>query len=143
MILIIIKILCFFMNIMLTFCILYLCGIKLLPIEEPDRKKVGYDCRWEFKYIGAKLLHLLKLCYHMMGRSSDVTLSIFNDIRMENAHNNNVSYYVLVQRINRSKTSTYQELCIYPDREFIIYDRYWSMAYTCANGPYQRKLHIY
>ena len=63
----------------------------------------------------------------MVGSSSELYLSIFDDIQMDTVHDNNGSYSVAVQGIDRSKTSTYQELCMYPDREFIIYQWYCYM----------------
>ena len=39
------------------------------------------------------------------------------------------------QGIYRSKTSIYQDICIYPEKEFIIYNCYWSIAYTCGVEP--------
>ena len=68
----------------------------------------------------------------MVGRSIEVSLLRFNDINVENVKDNNRCYNVAVQGIDRDKTSTYQELCIYPGREFILYDWYWSMAYPCT-----------
>ena len=50
---------------------------------------------------------------------------------MENVKYNSGRYNVAIQGIDRANTSTYKELCIYPDREFIIYDWYWYMVYTC------------
>ena len=41
-------------------------------------------------------------------------------------------YYVAVQRIDISKTSTYQGLCINTEREWILYNWYWSIEYTCV-----------
>ena len=61
---------------------LYLCGIKLLLIDEVDSKVVVYVCLWEGKYSGAKFLHLSNFCYHMVVSSGEVYLSIFEDIRM-------------------------------------------------------------
>ena len=80
----------------------------------------------------AMFLQLFNSCYHIVGRSSEVYLSIFEDIRMENIQDNNISYSVAVQLIDQSKTSTYQELCIYPEIYFILCDWYRSMAYTCV-----------
>ena len=51
---------------------------------------------------------------------------------MDDFQDYNVYYNIVIQGINRSNTSTYQELYIYPKREFIIYYWYWYMAYTCA-----------
>ena len=67
-----------------------------------------------------------------MERSSEVSLSIFEYISMETFHDNNIMYYVEVQGIDLPKTSTYQGLCIYPERELFLYDWYWSMEYTCV-----------
>ena len=72
-------------------------------------------------------LDLLNLCYLMVVRSNEVSLSRFDDIRMETFHENNGIYSIAVQVIDISKTSTYQELYIYPERKLIIYDWYWSM----------------
>ena len=98
---------------------------------EADRTEVGYVCLWEGTYSGSNFLHLFNACYHMVGRSSEVSLSKFSDIKMENVNDNNGSYDVAMQGIEKTKTRTYQELCIYPEKECFLYDWYWSMAYTC------------
>ena len=49
----------------------------------------------------------------MVGRFSEVFLSIFYDIRMETVHDNNGTYSEVVQGIDCYKTNTYQELSIY------------------------------
>ena len=40
----------------------------------------------------------------------------------------------IMQRLKEStaKKSTYQEICIYSERQFFLYDWHWSMAYTCV-----------
>ena len=53
----------------------------------------------------------------MVGSSSEVSLSIFEDIRMDNVKDSNIRYSLSFQEIDRSKTSNYQELCIYPGRD--------------------------
>ena len=85
-------------------------------IDESDRIAVGYICRWEGTYSGSKFLKMFKLCYHMFGRSSEVSISRFNDTNMETVKYNSGCYNVAVQVINKSRTSTCQELCIYPER---------------------------
>ena len=50
---------------------------------------------------------------------------------MEKVKDNNGCYDVEMQGIERTKTRTYQEVCIYPGREFSLYDWYWSMEYIC------------
>ena len=97
-------------------------------IDESDRTAVVYVCIWEGTSSGSKFLHLFNLCYHMVGRSSEASLSRLNDIKMKNVKDNNGTYNVAMQGIERSKTRTYQEVCIYPEREFIIYGWYWPMA---------------
>ena len=52
----------------------------------------------------------------MVGRSSEVSLSKFSDIKMQNVTDNNRSYDVARQGIDRTKTGKYQELCIYPEK---------------------------
>ena len=54
---------------------------------------------------------------------------------MENAKGNNGYYNVAIQGFNRAKTSTYQDVYIYPERKFILYNWYWSMAYTFTIYP--------
>ena len=66
----------------------------------------------------------------MVGRSIEVSLLKFSDIKMENVTDNNGSYEVDMQGIERTKTRTYQEVCIYHEKECFLYDWYWSMAYT-------------
>ena len=102
----------------------------LILIDEADRTAVGYVCLWEGTSSGSKFLHLFNACYHMVCRSSEVSLWKFSNIKMENFTDNNGSYDVDMQGIKRTKTRTYQEVCIYPEKEFFLCDWYWSMAYT-------------
>ena len=105
------------MNILCNCCASYDYHIyKLIPIEEADRTAVGYVCVWEGTSYGSKVLHLFYSCYHMVHRSSEVSLSGFSDIKMENFKDNNGCYDVAIQGIDRTKNITYQEACIYPDR---------------------------
>ena len=104
-------------------------------IDEAYSTAFSYVCLWEVTYSGSKFLHLFNTCYHMVGSSSEVSLSIFNDIKMESVKDKSGCYNVVIQVINRAKTITYQEICIYPGIEFILYDWYWYMAYTCAIDP--------
>ena len=107
----------------------------LILVYESDRTAVGYVCLWEGTYSGSKFLHLFNSCYHMVGRSSELSLSRFSDIKMENVKDNNGHYYLEMQGIEIKKTRTYQEVCIYPEREFFLYNWYWSMACTCIIDP--------
>ena len=50
---------------------------------------------------------------------------------MQKITDNNGSYDVAREGIDRTKTGKYQKLCIYPEIECFLYDWYWSMAYTC------------
>ena len=93
----------------------------LILIDEGDRTAVGYVCLWEGEYSGSKFLHLFNACYHMVGRSSEVSLSKFSDIKMQNVTDNNGSYDVARQGIDRTKTGKYQELCIYPEKDCFLY----------------------
>ena len=77
----------------------------------------------------------------MVGRSSVMSLSIFEDIWINNVQDNNGSYSVAVQLFGHSKTITYQYIWIYPERWFIICDWYWSMAYTCVMDR-TKKVHL-
>ena len=51
---------------------------------------------------------------------------------METVKDNNGEYCVAVQGIDQTKPGTFQEICIYPEREYILYDCYWSMSYACV-----------
>ena len=75
----------------------------LILIDEGDRTAVGYVCLWEGTSSGSKFLHLFNACYHMAGRSSEVSLSKFSDIKMENVTDNKGSYDVAMQGIERTK----------------------------------------
>ena len=103
----------------------------MILIDEADRTAVGYVCLWEGTNSGSSFLHLFNAYYQMVGRSSEVSLSKFSDTNMENVNDNNGYYDVAMQGIERTKTRTYQEVCIYPEKECFLYDWYWSMAYTC------------
>ena len=130
------------MILILTLWILYLCGIKNFMIEESDRTSFDYVCIWEVKSSEATSPHPFNSWCHMVDRSIDVSFLWFDDISMEIIHRNKVSYSVAVHGIDRSKTSNYQELCNYPEIEFILSDWYWSMEYSCVNRPCQQKVHL-
>ena len=112
--------------------IFFLCFsyINLFPDRRIKQDSSQFCMSTEGTSSESKVFHIFKSCYHMVGRSSEVSLSRFNDIKMENVKYNRGFYNVEMQGIDRSKTSTYQEICIYPNREFIPYDWYWSMSYT-------------
>ena len=104
-----------------TFMLLMIIIYTFFPLADgEDRTAVGYFCIREGTSSGSKFLHLFKSCYHVVGRSSEVSISRFSDIKMENIKDNNGCYNVAIQVIDRDKTIIYQELCIYPDREFIL-----------------------
>ena len=50
----------------------------------------------------------------MVGSSSEVYVSRFDDIGMKNVQDNTGSYNVAVQAIELSKKITFRELCMYP-----------------------------
>ena len=75
----------------------------LILIDETDRTSVGYVCLWEGTSSRSKFLQLFNTCYHMVGRSSEVSLSKFSDIKMKNVNDNNGSYDIALQVINRTK----------------------------------------
>ena len=70
--------------------------IDVVVGDYTDRTAVCYVCLWEGNLSGAKFIHLLNSCYHMVGRSSEVSLSKYDDIRMENVKYNNGEYCVAV-----------------------------------------------
>ena len=110
------NILCKFMLLMIIiykFCILYLCVIKLFLIEKSYKTEDHYVSLGEEKSFGSKFLQLSISCYRMVGRSNEVSLSIFEAIRMDIAQDINGSYNVAVQGINCHKTSTFQEILIF------------------------------
>ena len=96
-------------------------------IDEDDRTAVGYVCLWEGTSSESKFLHLFNACYHMVGRSSEVSLSRFGDIKMENVNDNNGSYDVAMQGIERSK----QE----PIRNYVYILRK-NVFFTTGTGPW-------
>ena len=91
--------------------------MNVVVVDDADRTSVGYVYLWEGKLSEAKFLHLFNSCYHMFGRSSEVSLSKYDDIRMETVKYNNRDHCVAVQCIDQTKTGTFQEICIYPKRE--------------------------
>ena len=101
-------------------------------IDDAYRTAVGYVCLWEGELSGGEFIHIFNSCHHMVGRSSEVSLSKYEDIIMESFKENNGEYFVAFQGIEQTKTSTFQDICIYLEREYMLYDWYWSMAYLCV-----------
>ena len=124
------------MQLLYFLCLSY---IHFSLIDEADRTAVDYVCIWEYTSSESKSLHLFNSCYQMVDRSSGVSLSRFNDIKVEFVKDNSGCYNVAIHGIGRAKTSTYQGLCIYTEIEFILYNWYWSMAYICSIDPYEYK----
>ena len=58
---------------------------------------------------------------------------------MDKIKDNNGRYYVAVLGMDRSKTSSYQELRIYPEIKLILYNWYWFMSYTCVMDHANKK----
>ena len=80
----------------------------MILIDEADRTEVRCVFLWKGTYSGSKFLHLFNSCCHVVGRSSEVSLSRFSDIKMEKVNNNNGTYDVALQEMDRIKTRTYQ-----------------------------------
>ena len=57
---------------------------------------------------------------------------------METVKYNNRDYCVAVQGFD-NKNSTYQDICIYLEREYILYEWYCSMAYLCVLNNTEEK----
>ena len=74
--------------------------MNFVGIYDADRTALCYVCLWEGKISGSKFLHIFNSCYHMVGRSSELLLSKYDDIRMEPVKNNNGGYCVAVQGID-------------------------------------------
>ena len=77
------------------------CWMNVVVIDDADRTAIGYVCLWEGTSTGAKFLQIFRSCYHMVRRYSDVSLSKYADIIMENVHDNNRKYCVAVQGIDQ------------------------------------------
>ena len=75
--------------------------MNFVVIDYADSTSVGYVCLWEVKISGAKFLHLFNSCYDMVGMSSEVSLSKYENIRMETVKDKSGEYCVSVQGINR------------------------------------------
>ena len=56
--------------------------MNVVVIYDTDSTAVGYFCLWEGKLSGANFIHLFNSCYHMVGRSSELPLSKYDDIIM-------------------------------------------------------------
>ena len=57
--------------------------MNVAVIDDAYRTAVGYVCLWEVKLSGAKFLQIFKSCYHMVGRSSEVPLSKYDNVILE------------------------------------------------------------
>ena len=107
------KVILFYDDTMLltTVCTFYasyaFCIYIFILIDEAYKTSVGYVCLWEGMYSGFKLIHLFNSCYHMVERSSEVSLSRFNDTKMENFKDKNGCYNAAIQGMDRDKTITY------------------------------------
>ena len=58
-------------------------------IDDADSTVVGYVLLWEGKLTEANFLQIFKSCYHMVGGSSELSLSKYTGMIMENGQDKN------------------------------------------------------
>lgn len=104
-----------------------------------DREWLATGCIWDGTGETAEFGHLLNATYHCSGRGSEVSLGKPEDIRAMEVDEGIHQYHILQAEVQRQKDRLLQNIAIYPHRNGILEDYYFSLIYLLEmTGCYQR-----
>lgn len=94
-----------------------------------DREWLATGCLWDGSAETAEFLHLLNTSYHCSGRGSEVSLCKPEDIRAVEVDEGAHQYHILQAEVQRQKDGPLQNIAIYPHRDGVLEDYYFSLIY--------------
>ena len=99
------------------------------PSTREDREAMATGCIWLGTAESAEFWHLLNTSYHCSGRGSEVSLVTVDATSVVEVREDVYQYSILQTEIQRQKGGPYQTIPIYPHRDGILEDFYFSMVY--------------
>ena len=94
-----------------------------------DREWLATGCIWDGTVETAEFWHLLNTTYHCSGRGSEVSLCKPEDIRAVEVDEGIHQYHILQAEVQRQKEGPLQTIAIYPHRDGVLEDYYFSLVY--------------
>lgn len=104
-------------------------GTKTKTSTREDREALATGCIWIGTVEGAEFWHLLNACYHCVGRGSEVSLATPIGLESVEVTEEFQEYRTLQQDIQKQKSGPFQSISIYPHRDGILEDFYFSLVY--------------
>lgn len=96
---------------------------------EEDREAMALGCIWTNDPLSAEFFHLNNSMMHCVGRGSEVALTRVENITTERVNELSCSYNCLGVRLRKQKQGTEQDLNVYPHRDSLHQDYYFSLLY--------------
>jgi hypothetical protein len=94
-----------------------------------DREAMATGCIWLGDAKSAEFWHLLNTSYHCSGRGSEVSLITPEGTTVAEVNEDVYQYSVLQTDVQRQKDGPFQSLSIYPHRDGVLEDFYFSLIY--------------
>jgi len=94
-----------------------------------DREAMATACIWLGTPEYAEFWHLLNASFHCSGRGSEVSLITTKGIKATEVNELDYNYQILSVDIQRQKNGPHQTLPIYPDRDGVLEDFYFSLIH--------------
>lgn len=94
-----------------------------------DREAMATGCIWHGTAETAEYWHLLNTSYHCSGRGSEVSLVTPEGTSVVEVNEDVYQYHVLQTNIQRQKDGPFQSIPIYPHRDGVLEDFYFSLIY--------------
>ena len=94
-----------------------------------DREAMATGCVWLGTAETAEFWHLLNTQYHCSGRGSEVSLIKPNDLSIVEVNEDVYQYKILQIDVQRQKDGPHQSIAIYPHRDGVFEDFYFSLIY--------------
>ena len=98
--------------------------------DQDDRIALGAVCIWQGDHEAAQFAHLMNTMVHLEGRSSEIACIRKDNLTLRFIQEPTMSYRIIEADVSRIKTTTDQELGIFPEQVEMITDFHWSQACT-------------
>ena len=97
--------------------------------EDSDRNAIAIGCYWLGTVEAAEFLHLNNSMMHCSGRGTEVSLLTKDGVKASDVNELCYSYKILKIDLTRQKDGPRQSISVYPHRDSIHQDVYFSLMY--------------
>lgn len=103
--------------------------------EDTDRNAIAIGCYWLGTVEAAEFLHLNNTMMQCSGRGTEVSLLKKDCIKASDVNELCYSYQILKVDLTRQKDGPRQKISIYPHRDCVHQDVYFSLMYLIVMNP--------